>query len=194
MNRLLTERAILDHLGALAEWLRVRAPGERHSLYVVGGAALALSGFERTTYDVDVLRPQTLPRTVREGARVVARSRNLVPAWLEAGPAEIFRRVGRPIRFPAYFFEAARVIEVGPSLAVEVASRQALVSLKLYAAGPSTGKHLDDLRALAPNENEVREAVRFVLEIDGSEPRQRDLEIVVAALGFDPHTFTEGGR
>jgi hypothetical protein len=193
MNERMAAEAILDHLGALAEWLRVRAPGERHELYVVGGAALALSGFGRATYDVDLLRPASLPQSVREGARAVARSRRLAPEWLAVGPAEVFRRLGRPVRFPAYFFEAARVIEVGPSLAVEVACRQALLSLKLYAAGPSTGKHLDDLRALAPNEDEIREAVRFVLETDGSEPRQRDLEIVVAALGFNPHTFSGGG-
>ena len=193
MNERMAAEAILDHLGALAEWLRVRAPGERHDLYVVGGAALALSGIARATYDVDVLRPARLPRSVREGARTVARSRHLAPEWLAVGPAEIFRRLGRPGRFPAYFFEAARVIEVGPSLVVEVASRQALLTLKLYAAGPSTGKHLDDLRALAPNEDEIREAGRFVLEIDGSEPRLRELEIVVGALGFNPRTITGSG-
>jgi len=194
MNERMAAEAILDHLGALAEWLRVRAPGERHDLYVVGGAALALSGFSRATYDVDVLRPATLPPNVREGARVVARSRNLASAWLETGPAEIFRRAVRPVRFPNYFFETSRVIEVGSSLTVEVAGRQALLSLKLYAAGPSTGKHLDDLRALAPNDNEIREAVRFVQEIDGSESRLRDLEAVIAVLGFDPHKFTERAR
>jgi predicted DNA-binding transcriptional regulator AlpA len=194
MNERMAAEAILDHLGALAEWLRVRAPGERHDLYVVGGAALALSGFSRTTYDVDVLRPATLPPNVREGARVVAWSRNLASAWLETGPAEIFRRVVRPVRFPDYFFESARVIEFGSNLVVEVAGRQALLSLKLYAAGPTTGKHLDDLRALTPDENEIREAIRFVLGVDGSEPRRRDLEIVIAGLGFEPRELTEGRR
>jgi hypothetical protein len=194
VGQLLTEKAILDNLGALTEWLRVRAPGERHRLYVVGGAALALSGIARTTYDVDVLRPAVLAPSLREGARVVARSRGLAPAWLETGPAAIFRRLGAPARFPQYFFETVRVVELGESLTVEVASRQALVSLKLYAAGPSTTKHLDDLRALAPGLDEIREAVRFVVEIDGSEPRLRDLEAVVAALGLDPRELVGRGR
>jgi hypothetical protein len=186
MDQLLTERAILDHFRALADWLRVRAPGEKHSLYVVGGAALALSGIARTTYDVDVLRPAVLPPSLREGARVVARSRGLPPAWLETGPAAILQRLGVLSRLPGYFFETASVVEIGESLVVEVAGRQALISLKLLAAGPSTGKHLDDLRALAPKAEELREALRFVLDLDSSEPRRRDLEAVVAALGSTP--------
>lgn len=175
--------AILDYLGALSQWLRVRAPEERHCLYVVGGAALALCGFTRTTYDVDLLRPTQLSSSLRQGAAAVARARHLAPSWLETGPAEIFRRLGRPKIFPAYFPEAARTISMGESLVVEVASRQALLSLKLLAASPSARKHLDDIHVMAPGRDEILEALRFVLDVDNSPPRHEELQEVLELLG-----------
>lgn len=61
-------------------------------------------------------------------------------------------------------------------------SRQALISLKLLAAGPSVAKHTADLRQLRPSADELRAALRFVLSHDASAPRRDDLRLVLAAL------------
>ncbi|MBN2059692.1 MAG: hypothetical protein JW882_04670 [Deltaproteobacteria bacterium] len=42
-------KEILEHLKMLADWIRVKHPGESFELVVVGGAAMALEGFKDQT-------------------------------------------------------------------------------------------------------------------------------------------------
>ena len=42
-----------------------------------------------------------------------------------------------------------------------------------------------DLSNLRPSKKEVVEAARFVMSIDGSDPRKDDLRIVMKEMGFD---------
>lgn len=86
---------------------------------------------------------------------------------------------------PPYFDEISQWIEVGKSLKIGLIGRQALISLKLYAATPSYRTHTDDIRRLLPNAAEIFEAVRFVLGIDSTDVRMDDLRIVLKELGFD---------
>ncbi len=76
---------------------------------------------------------------------------------------------------------------MGKNLKISLIGRQALISLKLYAATPSYSKHTTDIKRLRPNAVEITEAVRFVLSIDGTEMRMDDLCLVLKDLGFDFH-------
>jgi hypothetical protein len=74
---------------------------------------------------------------------------------------------------------------VGDNLKINLIGRQGLISLKMYAATPSYKKHTIDIKKLGPNNLEVLEAVRFVLNMDDSEPRKEDLRTVLKDIGFD---------
>lgn len=86
---------------------------------------------------------------------------------------------------PQYFNELSRTIQVGDNLKIGLIGRQALISLKMYAASPSYSKHTDDIKSLHPNRDEVSEAIRFVMKMDDSNPRKDDLRVVLKRLGFD---------
>lgn len=66
-----------------------------------------------------------------------------------------------------------------------VSGRQTLISLKLLAARPSQRKHIDDLRALRPSQEELLEAVRFVRAYDATSPTLDDLDLVLRELGSE---------
>jgi len=67
MPQELSRSEILENLNLLSEWLRVKYPGETFELMVVGGAAMALSGFKDQTRDIDLLRPERLPASLKAG-------------------------------------------------------------------------------------------------------------------------------
>ena len=46
-------------------------------------------------------------------------------------------------------------------------------------------KHTTDLKKLKPNKEEMEEAVRFVLHMDGHETRRQDLGTILKQIGFD---------
>lgn len=73
-------------------------------------------------------------------------------------------------------------VDVAPNLTISVVSRQALIALKLLAANPSERKHIDDLKALEPNKQELDEAARLVRSFDSTEPTLTDLRDVMNEL------------
>jgi hypothetical protein len=91
----------------------------------------------------------------------------------------------RSVKLPKYFSEISRTLEVSDNLKIGLISRQALISLKLYAVTPSYRKHTEDLSNLRPSKREITEALRFVMSIDDSVPRKDDLRIVMKELGYD---------
>jgi hypothetical protein len=169
----------------LADWLRVKHPGERFELTVAGGAAMILEGFKDQTKDIDLLKPQVLPDSIIQGIAHIGRVKKLSPEWLNTNLAHMLSKVIGAGELPAYFNEISRTIEVSDNLKISLIGRQALISLKMYAATPSYSKHTLDIRNLRPNKEEISEAVRFVTSIDNSNPRQGDLRIVLKELGFD---------
>jgi hypothetical protein len=62
---------------------------------------------------------------------------------------------------PKYFSEISRTLEVSDNLKISLISRQALISLKLYATTPSYRKHTEDLSNLRPSKREITEALRL---------------------------------
>jgi len=185
MAKALKEKEILENLKMLADWIRVKHPDDSFELVVVGGAAMALEGFKDQTMDIDVIRPEVLPEPIVNGAASIGKIKRLGSGWLNSNVANMLLKTKGSAVLPEYFNEISRTIEVGKNLRISLIGRQALISLKLYAATPSYSKHTDDINRLVPNTAEVTEAVRFVLSFDGTDVRKDDLRIVLKDLGFD---------
>jgi hypothetical protein len=185
MAKALKEKEILENLKMLADWIRVKHPGDYFELVLVGGAAMTLQGFKDQTKDIDVFRPEVLPEPIVRGAANIGKIRRLGSGWINSNVANMLLKTKGSAVLPEYFNEVSRTIEVGKNLRVSLIGRQALISLKLYAATPSYRKHTDDINRLVPNSEEITEAVRFVMSFDETEVRKDDLRIVLKKLGFD---------
>jgi hypothetical protein len=188
MNSSLSKNEIIANLGLLSDWLQAKHPTERFELLLVGGAALSPMGNKDQTNDIDILKPHPLPETLRQGIRAVAKARRLAADWLNDRAAEVFSTGPYPEinRFPQYFREIARTFSIGNNLKLHIIGRQALISLKLYACNPSIRKHIDDLKTLQPNKEEVKIAARFCLANDSHITSRKDLAAVIRELEFDP--------
>ena len=150
---------------------------------------MALEGLKDQTVDIDLLSPDPLPEPIRNGAAHIGRVRKLGPEWINTNVAVMLRQ--RVPTLPDYFHETSRSVEIGQNLRVHVIGRQALISLKLYAASPVVDKHTKDLAQLAPGRDEIKEAVRFVLSVDGTGVRRSDLRVILEKLGFQGHDVLE---
>jgi hypothetical protein len=185
MVKPLKDSEIMENLKLLADWLRVKYPGEHFDLIVAGGAAMTLEGFKGQTTDIDLLSPKVLPDSIKKGIAHVSRAKKLGAEWLNTSLANMLLEAAGSVELPEYFSEISRTIELGDNLKIGLTGRQALISLKMYAATPSYDKHTADIRNLRPNKKEISEAVGFVMSIDASDPRKDDLRIVLKDLGFD---------
>ena len=116
---------------------------------------------------------------------LIGKIRRIGSGWLNSNVANMLFKAKGSTVLPEYFNEISRTIEIGRNLRISLIGRQALISLKSYAATPSYRKHTDDLNRLAPNIAEITEAVRFILSIDGTDVRKDDLRIVLKDLRFD---------
>jgi hypothetical protein len=179
---------IVENLKLLSEWLHVKCPGETFELTVIGGAAMALSGFKEQTKDIDLIKPEKLPVALQNGIVHISKAKRLSQEWLNNNAANILKSV----RLPDYFNETSLAIAIADNLKVNVIGRQALLSLKLWAATPSFVKHTNDIKSLKPSKEEIKEAVRFVLSVDNTRPRKDDLELVLREIGFHAHEFISG--
>jgi hypothetical protein len=185
MVKSLKEKEIVENLKLLADWLRVKYPGEHFELTVAGGAAMSLEGFKGQTTDIDLLSPKVLPDSIKRGIAHVGRVKKLGAEWLNTSLANMLSKVTGSVELPEYFGDISRTIEVSDNLKIGLIGRQALISLKMYATTPSYSKHTVDIRSLQPSKREISEAVRFVMSIDDSVLRKDDLRIVLKDLGFD---------
>lgn len=71
------------------------------------------------------------------------------------------------------------------NLQIGLIGRQALISLKMYAAAPAYSKHTIDLKKLVPRRDEISEAIDFVMSMDNSNQRKDDLRAVLREVGYD---------
>lgn len=156
------------------------ADSPRFNLVICGGAALIAAGYlARATKDVDVVAladddgglidPEPLPPLLLTVVREVAVDLNLPADWLNNGPSSgdggIFR-LGLPVGF------AGRVTwkTIGDRLSIGLVSRYDQIHFKLYAAVDRLGGyHAEDLRALAPTDDEMLSAVIWARSHDPSE-------------------------
>lgn len=176
---------IIENLRLLSDWLRIKYPGEYFKLVVAGGSAMTLAGFKEQTTDIDLLRPEVLPSSIKNGIAHIGRIRRLGPEWLNTSLATMLSVVKGDKKLPQYFNEISRVIEVADNLQISLIGRQALISLKMYAAAPTHSKHTVDIKKLHPSRREISEAVRFVMSMDNTNLRKDDLRVVLKEVGFD---------
>ncbi len=180
-------------LGALGEQLATH--GAPYTLAIVGGSALlALGLISRATRDVDVvalvddgelLSAEPLPQPILDAAATVAADFAVPGDWLNPGPSSL---VG--LGLPEGFLERAERRSYGRALEVLFASRVDHIHLKLYATvDQEPGKHLRDLQALAPSEEELLAAARWSRTHDPSEGHLSVLREVLTHLGADHGTL-----
>lgn len=185
-----------DALKAVGEILD--AEGQCFAIVVVGGTAMNLLGVvDRATRDVDIIAighppdaatpglrepPAQLPPGLNRAVTLVAKDLGLDSDWLNTGPALQWKQ-GLP---PGL---ASRVHwSMYAGLHVGVVDRRDLVFLKLYAAADSPGPasvHYQDLLALKPTTEELREARDWILSQDASPDFHNVLEQVFGYVRKD---------
>jgi len=162
-------------------------------LVICGGSALlALGLVNRTTKDVDVLArvdasiglvdPRPLSPTLAKVVDAVGSELDFPQGWLNAGPADQVMA-----GFPEGFLSRLIRQEYGPKLIIHYPDRFDLIHLKLFAAvdqGP--GRHVSDLMKLAPTDDEMLSAARWVLTQDCGEGFALIVKDAVTKIGF-PH-------
>ncbi|MFO1440467.1 MAG: DUF6036 family nucleotidyltransferase [Verrucomicrobiaceae bacterium] len=180
----------LQHaLEALASFLEADG-AERETLVVIGGSALITLGIvSRTTKDVDIMAgvdperglvdPRPLSDALRSAADKVARELQLDPHWLNTGPADQVLA-----GLPEGFLSRLTRHDYGTCLTIYYPDRFDLIHLKLFAImdqGP--GRHVSDLQALKPTEEELLQAARWVLTQDAGEVFPQIVRNTLTALG-----------
>ena len=93
---------ILENLKLLSEWLHVKYPGEIFAVTVVGGAAMALSGFKEQTKDIDLIKPEKLPVALKNGIVHFSKAKRLSPEWINNYTANILSKA-KLSRLPGLF-------------------------------------------------------------------------------------------
>lgn len=187
-DRHTTEQALL----ALGELLEAR--GESFAIVIIGGAALNLLQIvERVTQDVDILAfgasskdgsartivepPHPIPEALRKAIERVAIDLDLMPAWLNTGPALQWRQGLPPHLEQRVTWRRYGALDVG------LVSRYDLIFFKLYASADSahsSSRHVQDLLALRPSDTELDDAMQWVREQDVSPSFHHVLDKVIA--------------
>jgi len=159
-------------------------------LIICGGSALiALGLVNRTTKDIDVVAriahgeiidPAPLPEELVKTATKLARFSGLPADWLNTGPADLYR-MGLPEGF------AQRLVTrvIGANLIFHYISRFDQIHFKLYAAVDRGGYHITDLLALAPTDEEIRQAAKWAMTHDVSSGFREMLEFLLKELGYE---------
>ncbi len=146
----------------------------------------------RPTKDVDVVavgersgnrlslhKSRPLPSVLGQAAAAVANQYQLEPGWLNPGPADLIDH-GLPEGF-----EGRLVPRIyGRALVVHFASRVDLICFKTFAAADVAGRHLTDLQALKPSEEEIRVALRWIEQQDDSDGFRMQLAGLLEYLGM----------
>jgi len=162
------------------------------SLVVCGGSSLiALGLVNRTTKDVDVLAlmdeggrllpSDPLPEAVSRAVEEIAGQLDLDPKWLNGGPTDLLKW-GLPEGFLARLTER----KYGNALRIWYVGRLDQIHFKVFAAtdaGP--GRHVNDLLALAPTNEELLAGARWTLTQDGSEGFVMILKEMLRELGHE---------
>lgn len=189
----LGDQQINKALLLLGQFLEERAPTHL-SLVVCGGSALiALGLVSRATKDIDIVArmdnmelipPDPLPDSLIEASKVVALEMDLPEVWLNTGPAEIMNRELPGSGFPAGFVDRLFRTDFGSALSVYWVSRIDQVHFKLYAAADqcAPSRHLTDLRALGPTDEELAAAARWARVHDPSEGFMISIRLLLRAM------------
>ena len=182
-------------LSALGEQLESVAKKPLEIL-VCGVSALNVSGMvQRATKDVDILayvkrgkagevsfiNADPLSKELITASMKVARDFNLPENWLNSGPTSV-----TDFGLPDGIMERVTTRAYGPKLTIHFMGRYDQIHFKLYAAvDQGAGKHFDDLLALNPTEDELKQAARWSMTHDVSEGYRQVLKGLLNHMGFE---------
>jgi len=190
---LIAEGSLNEILRALDRQIEYLS-GASISLIVCGGSALAALGLvNRTTKDVDVLASAEdspagpvvhpllkMPDWLDAAARRVARDFGLPKDWLNLGPARLIE-LGLPEGFASRLTRKS----YGRHLTVFYIGRLDQVYFKLYAAVDRNDYHTQDLQALHPSRDELKQAAHWTLTHDVSVPFRDALKDFLKKNGYE---------
>jgi len=194
MARLQSGQEIERTLRALGELLDA-SDSQPIGLLVCGGASLIVTKLvARSTRDVDVLtffgpeRPEqsdlrrhdALPPPLKEAASTVAADFGLDSDWLNFGPTGLVQ-----LGLPDGLMARAIRRDYGQKLRVFYISRLDQIHLKLYAATGGEERHFQDLRALNPTADELRQAKEWIETNLADAVLPSEVEAIVEDLGCE---------
>ena len=172
-------------LRALGELVEARAL--HYEVVLIGGGNLILRGLvtRPTTKDLDLLGEWTaegikpmrpMPEPLRIAVLDVARTYGLASDWVNLGPESLL-----DLGLPVGFVERLERHDYG-GLIAWLADRFDMICFKLYAAVDQglRSRHIQDLRELGPDRDELLAAARWTITHDPS-PGYRSL--LVETLG-----------
>lgn len=177
-------------LHALAGFLE-EAQAPRETLVIIGGSALITLGIvSRTTKDVDIMAgvdaesglvdPRPMSEALRSAATRVAREMLLEPGWINTGPADQVLA-----GLPEGFLSRLTRREYGPALTLCFPDRFDLIHLKLFAImDQGRGRHVTDLAALKPSDDEIVAAAQWVLTQDAGPAFPKIVTDCLTQLGY----------
>ncbi|MBI4351082.1 MAG: hypothetical protein HY550_06565, partial [Elusimicrobia bacterium] len=169
---------LTNALDLLAQKLEL-AKAEPISIFVCGGSAMIMEGFvDRATRDVDILAFAVektsgqlearsvgpLPEALQKAAAEVSSDLGLPERWINTGPALL-----KPEDYPEGCVGRAHKTIFSSALTIYFLDRLDLIYLKVHAAADTgPGKHVNDLLALKPKEEEMEAAAKWALKQDVS--------------------------
>jgi len=164
-------------------------------LVICGGSALIIAGIvSRTTKDFDIvalmdqsehlIEPVPLPQELLTAAKEIAPFLEVDDAWLNNGPS---RGEGGLFQLGLPDGLASRLTRqvVGSHLTVYWIGRLDQICFKLDAAADQGGRHLVDLRALKPSENDLEFAARWATGNNVSAEYKWLLVELIKQLGYE---------
>lgn len=177
-------------LRALGELLEAR--GMHYEVVLIGGGNLILRGLvtRPTTKDLDLLGEWTadgikpmrpMPEALRIAIFDVARTYGLANDWVNLGPESLL-----DLGLPDGFIGRLERHDYG-GLVAWLSGRFDMVFFKLYAAvdqGPQS-RHLQDLRELRPDRDELLAAARWTITHDPSLGYRSLLVDMLRELGIE---------
>ena len=116
---------------------------------------------EHRSSGITIIKSRPLPALLSDAVARVADQFGIDAHWLNDGPADLI-----DAGLPAGFEGRLVSLEYGNRLRVHLAGRLDQVCFKTYAAADVAGRHLTDLLALAPSEQDMDFAFRWVMTQD----------------------------
>lgn len=164
-------------------------------LLVCGGASLIVRAqVARTTHDVDVItyfggrlpgqgelqRHTEFQDVVVQMAAQIAADMDLDEDWLNLGPSSLV-----VLGLPDGIMDRAQRRDYGKRLTVFFLDRLDQIHLKLYAALQREERHVQDLLALKPTDDEMLQAKRWIETVAGDAVLPSDLAALIRDLGYE---------
>lgn len=188
----ISENSLTQAFQALSAFLQEDGAGPEKFVLIGGSALLALGIVSRTTRDADIIArvdihsglvdPRPLSDALQSAARRVARELDLDEDWLNTGPADQLAA-----GLPTGFVERLTERRYGSHLTVYLPDRVDLIHLKLFAAVDHTGvgRHVKDLAALSPNDDELLAAATWVISQDSGEVFPEVVRQALKEMGYE---------